>query len=374
MANKHLIYAAAGALVLALGYAGTNSRAATLKPGGRLSLTAMEKQPAAGRKAPTAAQLKAMREAVTKHKTDRMKRFELVQGLMRAGKLREALVAAKAWRTEDAYNLIVVRMLGDIYTELGEPANALRAYSAVVELLPKDVRAQRALAAVLKQSGKLDAAYQRLKVAAELRPKDVRITFELADVAQRLGKLAEAQNLFETIIANPGASSAVSYPAKQRVAQIYGQQRRAAAAAGKRADATRLDAAIAKLNIAGGTKNDIKIYLTWDTDRSDVDLWVVNPAGEKVYYRHKKGRFGGALYGDVTSGYGPESFTASKARLGTYLVKVNYYNVGRSNFPEARGEVIVVLNEGRAGEKRHVLPYRLFRKGQTVTVARIRVK
>lgn len=373
MANHKLLYAAGALVAIGLGFAGTNSYGKTLNQRDRLSLIPMEKQPAQGRKAPTAEQLEAMRKAVSAHGTDRMKRFELVQGLMRAGKLDQALVAAKAWRAEDAYNLIVVRMLGDIYTEMHKPAQALRAYSAVVELLPKDVRAQRALAAVLKQSGRLDAAYQRLKVATALRPKDVRITFELADVAQRLGKRAEAQTLFEQIIADPNASSAVSYPAKQRVAQIYSAQRRSAAAAHKPAEVKRLDAAINALHIAGGARNDIKIYLTWDTDRSDVDLWVVNPAAEKVFYSHKRGRFGGALYGDVTTGYGPESFTASRARHGTYLVKVNYYNVGRSNFPEARGEVIVVLNEGRASEKRYVLPYRLFRKGQTVTVARIHV-
>ena len=36
--------------------------------------------------------------------------------------------------------------------------------------------------------------------------------------------------------------------------------------------------------------NDVKVYLTWDTDRSDVDLWVLNPGGEKIFYSHKQGR------------------------------------------------------------------------------------
>ncbi len=374
MVNKKLLIAVLVMIAIGIAQAGTNSHGATLNPRDRLSLTAMEKEPAQGRKAPTAAELTAMRAAVDKNAKDRMKRFELVKALIRAGKLQDALAAAKAWRIKDAYNLIVVRLLGDIYTELGQPKKALRAYSAVVELLPKDVRAQRALAAVLKQSGKMGAAYQRLTAASKLRPDDLRITFELADVAHRLGKLDEAQKLFETIVASPKASAAVRYPAKQRVAQIYSQKRRKALASNNKADAGKLQAAIAKLDIKGGTKNDIKVYLTWDTDRSDVDLWVINPVGDKIYYQKKRGRFGGALYDDVTTGYGPESFTAPKARKGTYYVKVNYYSVGQSNFPEARGEVVIVLNEGTAKEKRHVLPYRMFRKGQTVTVARIRVK
>jgi uncharacterized protein YfaP (DUF2135 family) len=75
----------------------------------------------------------------------------------------------------------------------------------------------------------------------------------------------------------------------------------------------------------------------------------------------------------VTTGYGPESFTAANAAKGEYVVQVNYFGRGRSNFSEARGEVVVVLDEGKATETKHVLPYRLFDEKQTVTVARISV-
>ena len=106
------------------------------------------------------------------------------------------------------------------------------------------------------------------------------------------------------------------YPAKQRLAQIYQQLERTAKAAGKTDDAANLAKSIKELKLSGGTENDIKVYLTWDTDHSDVDLWVTNPAGEKVFYSHKNGKFGEALYDDVTTGYGPESFTAPKAAPG----------------------------------------------------------
>ena len=42
------------------------------------------------------------------------------------------------------------------------------------------------------------------------------------------------------------------------------------------------------------------------------------------------------------------------------------------NFPP-RGEVIVVLDEGKPEEHKFVLPYKLFDEKQTVTVARIQV-
>jgi len=337
----------------------------------RLTLIEGDHEPPEASKAVDIAALKA---AVAASPKDREARFALVRGLMRAKQTEDALAAAKEWRAIDAYNLVVVRLIGDLYSELGKRDEARRAYSAVVELLPEDAGAQRALASVLKQAGDLSGAYDRLVSAFELAPKDRRLAFELADVANRLGRTDEARERFETIVADPETADAVRYPAKQRLAQIYSQAARDATAAGKADDAKVLSAKITELAINGGTENDIKVYLTWDTDRSDVDLWVTNPDGERVFYSHKEGKFGEALYDDVTTGYGPESYTAPKARPGEYLVQVNYYGGGPANFSEARGEVVVILDEGKPGEQRKVLPYRLFEVGQTVTVARIDVK
>lgn len=338
-----------------------------------LRLERVDTEPREGQKAPSAKELATLAAEVKAQPKDRAKRFALVQGLRRAKKLSAALTAAKAWRARDAYNLVVVRLLGDLYRELGQLVAARRAYSAVVELLPKDPDAQRALATVLKQGGQLKAAYQRLLAAAKLRPEDRRIAFELADVAQRLGRHGEATRRFAAIATAKATPRKIAYPAKQRLAQLYAGARRQALDRGAKEQAATLARKIDALGLSGGVANDIKIYLTWDTNRTDVDLWVVNPAGQKICYRNKKGRFGGALYDDVTDGYGPESFTAKRATRGTYLVQVNYYASSRRAFSEARGEVIVVLHEGTAREVRHVLPYRLFSAKQTVTVARLRV-
>ena len=347
--------------------------AQTRKKSPRLSLVRGDREPPQGRKKLDKEGIAKLRQAVAHKPKDRTARFNLVQGLMRSGKLSEALSEVKKWRKVDAYNLVVVRLLGDIYTELKQYRKARRAYSAVVELLPQDAMAQRALAMVLKQSKQLSAAHRRLRAATKLRPKDMRIAFELADVAHRLGRAAEATRRFEAIVQSADTPRQIRYPAKQRLAQIYAARARALLRQGNKKEAARLAAKTLGLAVKGGAKNDIKIYLTWDTDRSDVDLWVVNPAGQKVFYSRKLGKFGGALFDDVTSGYGPESFSAREATRGTYLVQVNFYSTSRRAFSEARGEVVVILNEGTAREKRHVLPYRLFSPKQTVSVARIRV-
>jgi len=340
----------------------------------RLTVVPIASEPVDGRPTLSPQTERELRAAIDAEPRERSKRLDLVMSLRRAGRLADSLAEARAWREHDAYNLVAVRLIGDLLAELGDAANARRTYSAVVELLPDDVRAHRALATVLKQSGDLEAAQLELQTAAALEPSDVRTTFELADTTQRLGNGDAAKVLFERIVADPAAPIAVAYPAKQRLAQILAAARIAALKAGDAALAEANDKAIAALEISGGVSNDIKIYLTWDTDRTDVDLWVTNPAGDKIFYSKKTGSFGEALYDDVTTGYGPESFTAKTGAPGAYVVEVNYYGQEQRMAGEARGEVLIVTHEGSPEEARVTLPYRLFEKGQTVTVARIEVK
>jgi len=348
--------------------------AATVPPSSSLRLTVKTVDVAPPRAAVIdEAALAERRTRVEQDPRNREARLDLVQGLVDAGQHELALVEARAWRAVDAYNLVVVRMIGDILSELGRHEEALRVYSAVPELLPEDPEAQRALATVLKQQGDLAAARARLDVAIALRPQDARVRFELADVSLRLGQRDEAQRLLQTIVVDEAVAQSLRYPAKQRLAQIYAGNRREARRAGDDAHVERITAAIDALEVKGGVDHDIKVYLSWDTDRTDVDLWVTNPAGEKVFYGNRQGQFGGELFDDVTTGYGPESFTDHAAHRGTYEIAVNYYATERDTFKEARGEVIVVLGEGREDEVQHSFPYRLFRPKETVVVARVEV-
>ena len=342
-------------------------------PSSNLTLTAVDSEPKNGQKIPTAADLAAMRRAIEEHPDDRTKRVALVRGLLAARDLDGALTEAQAWRAKDAYNLVAVRALGDVYMERGDKENAERVYSAIVELLPRDADAQRALATLLKQRGDLPAAMARLNAALEARPDDPRLLFELADVELRLGQKDQARDRLEKVIDAKGTSEQIRYPAKQRLGQLYGEMRRNAKASGDEPKAKALAQKLDALSLKGGLENDVHVYLTWDTDRTDVDLWVTTPAGEKVFYSHKVGAGGESLFDDVTNGYGPESFTAKSASPGEYKIEVNYYGARRGAFPEARGEIIVVLDEGRPTERKQVLPYRLFAEGQTVTVAKVRV-
>ncbi len=70
---------------------------------------------------------------------------------------------------------------------------------------------------------------------------------------------------------------------------------------------------------------DIRVILTWDTDNSDMDLWVTDPKKEKCYYKNRLTYLGGKISDDITGGYGPEEFMLKKAVKGNYVIEVNYY-------------------------------------------------
>lgn len=69
----------------------------------------------------------------------------------------------------------------------------------------------------------------------------------------------------------------------------------------------------------------IKITLTWNTT-SDIDLWVTDPNGERIYYANPVSASGGFLDVDDTDGFGPENiFWENNAPTGSYLVQVHYF-------------------------------------------------
>ncbi|MBI9063637.1 MAG: DUF2135 domain-containing protein [Marinilabiliaceae bacterium] len=70
---------------------------------------------------------------------------------------------------------------------------------------------------------------------------------------------------------------------------------------------------------------DMRIVLSWSTDNSDVDLWVLEPSGEKCFYSYMRTWLGGRLSRDITQGYGPEEYLIKKAVSGTYQIKAHYY-------------------------------------------------
>jgi hypothetical protein len=70
---------------------------------------------------------------------------------------------------------------------------------------------------------------------------------------------------------------------------------------------------------------DIRVIAEWNTDATDLDLWVDEPSGERAIYNNPRTAIGGHLSNDMTNGYGPEEYFIRRAPRGTYTIRANVF-------------------------------------------------
>jgi hypothetical protein len=121
---------------------------------------------------------------------------------------------------------------------------------------------------------------------------------------------------------------------------------------------------------------DIRVVVEWNTDATDLDLWVDEPNGERAIYNNPRTAIGGRLSDDMTQGYGPEEYLLRRAPAGSYTVKANVYAADRIN-PNGASRITarLIRDWGTAEEREEVVDVELLpgeEKG-TRRIGRIRV-
>jgi len=128
------------------------------------------------------------------------------------------------------------------------------------------------------------------------------------------------------------------------------------------------NAALAKLRAMGGSSDaldprlvalldaDLRVVVEWNTPRTDLDLWVLEPKGYDVGYSAPLSPWGGKLSGDITDGYGPEEYLIHKALAGEYQIRANTYASDPTN-PNGPSTLTVRLirNFGRADQSEELM-------------------
>ena len=120
---------------------------------------------------------------------------------------------------------------------------------------------------------------------------------------------------------------------------------------------------------------DIRVFIEWNTDATDMDLWVDEPTGERAIYSHPRTEIGGRLSNDMTQGLGPEEYLLRRAVPGEYRISVNVYATDSIN---PNGTTVVtahlVRNFGRANQAEETMELELLpdESGEK-TIGRFRV-
>ena len=114
---------------------------------------------------------------------------------------------------------------------------------------------------------------------------------------------------------------------------------------------------------------DIRVVLTWDTDNSDMDLWVTDPEEERCFYLYRQTYLGGIISQDVTGGYGPEEFMLKKAPKGNYKIEVNYYgNHSQKQLLPVSLRITFFTHYGTPQEKKQETTVRLSNQREVIEV------
>ncbi|HEX7640792.1 MAG TPA: DUF2135 domain-containing protein [Burkholderiaceae bacterium] len=119
---------------------------------------------------------------------------------------------------------------------------------------------------------------------------------------------------------------------------------------------------------AGKPQARLRVVLMWDTDGTDLDLHVISPDGEHVWYGNRTSPNGGALDVDVTTGYGPEIYANPSPMTGVYHVYVNYYGNGPGREDVTTAQVAIITQEGTLSEKRQTVTVPMRKPGDLTLI------
>jgi Ca-activated chloride channel homolog len=227
---------------------------------------------------------------------------------------------------------------------------ALQVLSNIVELELENPALYRVVAHKLAQKGQLDLARQLFEKVLKLRPEEPQSYRDLALVLDQLKKFNRAVELLYHVVLNEwDRFEEIEVISLMELNRVLVRAKR------EKAEVPKVDDRLVKL-----LDVDARIIMTWDTDMTDMDLWVTEPSGEKANYSNNRTTIGGLVSRDFTNGYGPEEYVLKKAMRGKYKIEANYYG---SSAPSLTGavtlQVDVFTNYGRKDEKRQTLTIRL---------------
>jgi uncharacterized protein YfaP (DUF2135 family) len=119
---------------------------------------------------------------------------------------------------------------------------------------------------------------------------------------------------------------------------------------------------------AARTGVKLRLVLSWDSDGTDLDLHVVSPDGQHVFYGSRVAANGGALDVDVTTGYGPEIFASPTPPAGIWHVYVNYYGAGEQCDVITVAQLAIITDEGTPRERQQVMRVPMRKAGELTRV------
>ncbi len=251
--------------------------------------------------------------------------------LLRKGRRAEALRVLSNLAEMDLGNRHILRVLGYRLMQAKDWRRATEVFREVLRLADEEPQSHRDLGLALAAVGEKQEAIERLYEVV-VRPWDSR--FSEVD--------AVALNELNAILAT---------------------------------GSTGLDTHFIDRRLVKNMPLDLRVVLAWDSDNSDMDLWVTDPNGERCYYGNRNTFQGGLLSDDFTGGYGPEEFVLKDAKPGKYKVEANFFG-DRQQIVTGATTLSLMFSTGwgTPRQQNQTVTLRLSGKSETVMVGEFEVK
>ncbi|MEW6709891.1 MAG: DUF2135 domain-containing protein [Candidatus Riflebacteria bacterium] len=251
----------------------------------------------------------------------------------------------------------------DLFNDAGQSDLAVQVLSNLAELELENPALLRILAHRLAQLEELEASSLIFAEVLEMKREEPQSYRDLALVLGRAGRFEEAITLLADVVAKTwdGRFPEIEVIALEELNNLIVKAKKAGITSFK------VDERLIKpIDV------DLRIVMTWDADMTDMDLWVIEPSGEKAFYSNPRSAIGGLVSRDFTRGYGPEEYMIRKAKTGTYEIQTNFFGSTSQKIAGAVTlQVDIFTNYGRDDEKRRSVTLRLKENRETFTVAEV---
>ncbi|MDX1905539.1 MAG: VIT domain-containing protein [Bacteroidia bacterium] len=267
----------------------------------------------------------------------------------------------RTWGHQPGFYLDVA----DFFIERGETRSGIRILSNLAEMELENHELLRTLARRLEQLGYPQAALPLYEAVRRLRPDEPQSYRDLALALAHNGQYQAAADTLYEVVRRPWPNA---FP---EIGVLAAHELNALMA--------RSPVPISKIRydsrLIADLPTDIRVVLDWDALAVDMDLWVIDPRGEKCYYANKQTELGGWISADFTGGYGPEEFLLRKAMPGTYTVKVNYYGTRQQHLAgPVHIQLHLISDYGTPRETSKAITLRLGTAQEVIEAGQLEVK
>ncbi len=250
--------------------------------------------------------------------------------------------------------------VSNIFHERGLSEDASRILSNVAEIRPSNPFFLRAIGRRLLELDQYELALNALEETLWKRSFEPQSHFDIASALALVGAPQEALEFYYKVVKmDPGerfeSIAEIAVMEINRLATMYPGE---------------LDLSFVDKQLLYPMPMDLRVLLSWNTDDTDVDLWVTDPFGERCSYKNSDTYIGGRISEDATEGYGPEEFTIKDGVPGEYLIEADFYGSTEqgAQIPPILS-IVIIQNFSRPSETRKTVTLRIEEEEVSLKIA-----